>query len=102
VGITSHVSESKKTLTIILSDRFDFSCHGDFRDAYRSIDPTQFKITIDFTKTDYIDSAALGMLLVLRERSGSDRAKITLKGCRPSVQQILDITHFEKFFTFSD
>jgi len=101
VGIASNISENEKKMTMVLSERFDFSCHGDFRDAYRSVDPTQFEITIDFRATDYIDSAALGMLLVLRERAGGDRANITLKSCQPSVQQILDITHFEELFKFS-
>ncbi len=101
MGITTSVSENEKKITIVLSERFDFSCHGDFRDAYQSVDPTQFDITVDFKRTDYIDSAALGMLLVLRERAGGDQARITIKGCQPTVQQILDITHFEKLFKFS-
>jgi len=102
VGITTRVSQNEKEITIVLDERFDFSCHGDFRSAYQSIDPTQYAITVDFKKTDYIDSAALGMLLVLRERAGGDRANITLKSCQPSVQQILDITHFEDLFKFKD
>jgi len=102
VSITTKVSETDKEMTMVLGERFDFSCHGDFRSAYQSIDPTQYAITIDFTKTDYIDSAALGMLLVLRERAGGDRANITLKSCQSSVQQILDITHFEELFKFKN
>ena len=102
MSITLNVSENEKKMTVALSERFDFSCHGDFRDAYQSIDPSQFEIIIDFKRTDYIDSAALGMLLVLRERAGGDLSNITLKACQPSVQQILDITHFEKLFKFSN
>jgi len=101
VSITAHVSENNKQLTIVLNDRLDFSSHGAFRDTYRSLDPSQFEITIDFKNTSYIDSAALGMLLVLRERAGGSRARITLKSCRAEVQQIMDITHFEELFKFS-
>ncbi len=99
--IRSKLSETEKKLMIELDDRFDFSCHGAFRDTYQSLDPGQFEITIDFTRTEYIDSAALGMLLVLRERAGGDRANIIIKSCRPSVQQIMDITRFDKLFEFS-
>ncbi len=102
MGISSKFIEHEKKLTIILGDRFDFSCHSEFRDAYCSLDPSQLEITIDFAKTEYIDSAALGMLLVLRERAGGDGAKIILRSCRPSVQQIMDITHLDRLFKFSN
>jgi len=101
VSITSKIAEHEKKLAIVLDDRFDFSCHGEFRDTYRSVDPNQLEITIDFKNTEYIDSAALGMLLVLRERAGGDKANIILKSCRSSVQQIMDITRFDKLFKFS-
>jgi len=101
VTITASISENEKKMIVVLGDRFDFSCHGEFRDTYRSADPSQLEITIDFKNTEYIDSAALGMLLVLRERAGGDQAKITLKSCRSSVQQIMDITRFDKLFKFS-
>ena len=101
VNIRPKFIENEKKLTIELGDRFDFSCHGDFRDAYRSLDPCQLEITIDFMKTEYIDSAALGMLLVLRERAGGDHANIIIKSCQPSVQQIMDITRFDRLFKFS-
>jgi len=101
VSITSKIAEHEKKITIALESHFDFSCHGEFRDAYQSVDPSQFEITIDFGNTDYIDSAALGMLLVLRERAGGEKANIILKSCRASVQQIMDITRFDKLFKFS-
>lgn len=101
MSIRSKLTENGKKLIIELDDRFDFSCHGVFRDVYRSLDPSQLKITIDFIKTEYIDSAALGMLLVLRERAGGDSADIIIKSCRPSVQQIMDITRFDRLFKFS-
>ena len=102
MSVTAKITENDKKMTMVLGERFDFSCHADFRNAYQSIDPTHYEITVDFKKTDYIDSAALGMLLVLRERAGGDHAKITLKSCQSSVQQILDITHFEDLFKFED
>ncbi len=102
MGISSKLIEHEKKMIIMLDERFDFSCHGEFRDAYQSIDLSQFEITIDFAKTEYIDSAAIGMLLVLREHAGGDKAKITFRSCRPSVRQIIEITRLDKLFKFSN
>jgi len=102
VSISSKLIEHEKKLIIALDDRFDFSCHDEFRDTYRSLDLGQLEIIVDFARTEYIDSAALGMLLVLRERAGGDSAKIILKSCQPSVRQIMDITRLNKLFKLSD
>ncbi|HEC16286.1 MAG TPA: anti-sigma factor antagonist [Sedimenticola sp.] len=96
--VTSNISADGKTITINIGERFDFSCHGEFRDAYSAVDPAQTKFIINFSRTDYLDSAALGMLLVLRERAGGDKADITLEGCNASVRQIMDVTRFERLF----
>jgi len=102
VSISSKFIEHEKKVIIMLGDRFDFSCHDEFRDTYRSLDLGQLEIVVDFARTEYIDSAALGMLLVLRELAGGDSAKIILKSCQPSVRQIMDITRLNKLFKLSD
>lgn len=102
MSISSKFIEHEKKVIIILGDRFDFSCHDEFRNTYRSLDLGQLEIIVDFARAEYIDSAALGMLLVLRERAGGDSAKIILKSCQPSVRQIMDITRLNKLFKLSD
>ncbi len=102
MSISSKFIEHEKKVIIMLGDRFDFSCHDEFRDTYRSLDLGQLEIVVDFARTEYIDSAALGMLLVLRELAGGDSAKIILKSCQPSVRQIMDITRLNKLFKLSD
>ena len=99
MSISSHVSDDGKTVTIKVDGRFDFSVHRDFRTAYRLLDPTQSSYVIDLTQTSYMDSAALGMLLVLRERVGNDPSRVKLVGCNPEIQQILDISRFDQLFT---
>ena len=45
-----------------------------------------------------MDSAALGMLLVLRERAGGSKSDITILGYNNSIGQILAISRFEQLF----
>ena len=89
------------TATIYMSGRFDFNVQRDFKDAY---DPhlgnTSVRaIDVNLAEVDYLDSSALGMLLMLRERATSSGKSLKLSRPRSSVAQILDIANFSKLFT---
>jgi HptB-dependent secretion and biofilm anti anti-sigma factor len=51
--------------------------------------------------TEYVDSSALGMLLVLRDKVAGDKTAISIKNVRPEVMKILEIANFDKLFTLS-
>ena len=53
---------------------------------------------IDLTDTDYMDSSALGMLLLLREKMGGDGAVIELRNCKPSILELFKVSKFEDLF----
>lgn len=91
------VTKSGNGLTIAIDGRFDFSSHKEFRDAYRDAGSGSSYV-IDMSKTDYMDSSALGMLLLLREFAGGDAATIKIAGCSPDIKKILTISNFQKLF----
>jgi anti-anti-sigma factor len=87
--------------TINMNGRFDFSAHRSFRDAYDSL-LKQKDITcleVDLANVVYIDSSALGMLLLLHERAHQEGKEIVLCRASSAVMQILDIANFGKLFT---
>ena len=47
----------------------------------------------------YLDSSALGMLLLLRDHAGGDTANIKIVNCNPDVKKILTISNFEQLFS---
>ncbi|MNO07328.1 STAS domain protein [compost metagenome] len=53
---------------------------------------------MDLKGTTYLDSSALGMLLLLRDHAGGERAQIRLANCNPDVRKILAISNFEQLF----
>jgi len=57
------------------------------------------EVVVDFTSTTYIDSAALGMLLLLRDRVG-DARQIRLANCKGQPDQVLRIANFHKLFRY--
>jgi HptB-dependent secretion and biofilm anti anti-sigma factor len=85
---------------IKLSGRFDFNAHREFRAAYEPLvaDAAVRAVTVDFSAVDYLDSSALGMLLMLRDKLGGVNKDVELAGVRGNVKQVLDIANFGKLF----
>lgn len=89
----------KKELTVRISGRFDFSVHQDFRKATEWDRDTVKTINVDLRHTEYMDSSALGMLLILRDKMNNNPSAIRLLNANPEVKKILEIANFQKLFT---
>lgn len=89
--------ESPRAL-LSLNGNFTFEFHREFKQASNSaLDHDGLtEIEIDFAAVDYMDSAALGMLLLFNERAAGK--KITLVNCKGTVKSVLDIANFGKIF----
>jgi len=89
---------------LALNGRFDFHSHRDFRNAYEKLlaDAAVPDIEVNFASVDYLDSSALGMLLLLREKAESSGKKVTLSGLKGTVRQVLEIANFGKLFSIKD
>ena len=86
---------------ITLNGRFDFNSHREFRNGYDSLlrDGALKELELDLANVDYLDSSALGMLLLLRERAAAANKSIALANCRGIVAQVLEVANFNKLFT---
>ncbi|MFV2061143.1 MAG: STAS domain-containing protein [Gammaproteobacteria bacterium] len=98
--ISSTVTDNGKTVTINISGRFDFNSHRDFRASYGD-EGSNLKYIVNMSGTDYMDSSALGMLLLLREHAGGDGCDVTITSCSEDIKKILTISNFEKLFKLS-
>lgn len=79
----------------MVSGNFDFSKHPQFRNAYQDLDKS-YNVVVDLKNTEYMDSAALGMLLLLNDEFNNHKIKIT--NCNDFIKQVLQVAHFEKKF----
>ncbi|WP_035384509.1 STAS domain-containing protein [Ferriphaselus sp. R-1] len=86
-----------------IKGRFDFSRHRGFKDEYEPlIGNDQINvIAVNLSGVDYMDSSALGMLLMLRDRALGANKKVVLNNPNHTVAQILDIANFDKLFTIN-
>jgi ABC-type transporter Mla MlaB component len=48
--------------------------------------------------TEYLDSSALGMLLLLREHAGGDTSIINITKVSDDVRKMLDVANFGRLF----
>lgn len=89
--------------TMEMSGHFDFSAHRDFKDAYMALMQNHLVLVIDvnLSAVDYMDSSALGMLLMLRDRAQAANKEVTLSKPSKVVSHVLDIANFSKLFNIS-
>ncbi len=97
--VTSTVSADGKDITINISGRFDFAVQNEFRNCYHSTGPEDgISFTIDMSKASYMDSSALGMLLMMREHLGGNSANITISSSSADISNILNVANFQSLF----
>ncbi len=90
-------SDQGDTLTIRVSGNLDFKSHAEFRRAYEDAGARPRSVVIDLAAVDYIDSAALGMLLLLRQHFG-EGVVITVANPKSAVAKILQVANFHRLF----
>jgi anti-anti-sigma factor len=90
-----------ETAVLGLNGRFDFNDHRTLKSAYDALlQNGEIKIIqVDLKDVSYLDSSALGMLMLLRERAEAVGKSVELCNPNTSVAQILDIANFAKIFT---
>ena len=99
MSVTASESQDGSTLTIRMTDRFDFNVHSALRAAYRNDSKRFGSYVIDLRDTNYIDSSALGMLLQIKEFAGGAAPAVRIKNAEPVIKDILRIANFEKLMT---
>ena len=87
--------------SVFLVGQFDFNAHKAFRLACQELldNSGVTDIEIDFDQVPYLDSSALGMLLLLKERASHAGKSLALVNCKETVRQVLEIACFNKLFT---
>ncbi|GLX91530.1 STAS domain-containing protein [Pseudomonas weihenstephanensis] len=101
MAVTSELSPEGTALTLSIKGRFDFAKHQDFRGAYEKPMTKPELFVVDLKETTYVDSSALGMLLLLREYAGGDESDVRVVNCNSDVRKILAISNFDKLFDIS-
>ncbi len=86
--------------TVYIDGRFTFERHQSFKAATGLLleEGGIQEVHLDLSAVDFMDSSALGMVLLLRERAEAAGAKVILARPSPSVQAVLQVVQFGKLF----
>ena len=98
MSVSATISGDNNTAIIKVSGRFDFSIHNEFRKAYKDINLNKGEYIVDLVNTEYLDSSALGMMLLLKEFAESEGSKVRISNANDEVVEILKIASFDKLF----
>lgn len=89
------------TVSLHPATRFDFNSFRDFRRDYEVAlaSPTVRVLIVDMKNVQYIDSAALGILLLLRDHAVSANKTVEIHNLHGIAKDVLEIANFQKIFT---
>lgn len=101
MGINVTKDDKNNEVNITITGRFDFSTNNEFRKILSDYTNSGETYLIDMGAVDDLDSSALGMLLLLREKAGGDAANIKIRKCRPDIVEMLKMANFQTMFDIS-
>jgi anti-anti-sigma factor len=85
---------------VSLTGKFTFTDHSIFKNIIDIIKGGQVKaLTLDLSALDFIDSAALGMLLIARDESNKNGVTLTLSKPAGHIQKMFKVSKFDTLFT---
>lgn len=99
MSVNSKLSTENKKLIISIDERFDFSSHQEFRDAYNNETTRGLTYILDLSKTEYMDSSALGMILLLKDHVQLHSGNLIISRPSDTVRKILEIAQFQRLMT---
>ena len=96
--MTISTHERDGEVTINIDGRFVFACHRDFNTIMDKHSGMDLRYIVDLSKATYLDSAALGMLLTLRDHVGNDANRVLLRKPSAEVKNLLEYANFRRMF----
>lgn len=95
------ITENNTDATIHLSGNFVLYAHRAFRTAYAQLlaNSVIASLTIDLAQIEHLDSAGLGMLLLLRDRVQDCGKSLILAKPSPIVERAFELANFDRLFT---
>ena len=102
MSVVQEISHDGMTVQININGRFDFRLSQQFRNAYRQI-PDHEGVTfhVDLKNTIYIDSSALGMMLLLREYAKCRGGSVIINSPSEQIDKLLKVANFEQLFVIN-
>lgn len=95
--IATHLKQG--TYDVTMRGKFTFNDHPIFREILQHIasDEAQ-KIVFHMAQVEFVDSAALGMLLLARDEAEKHKKHLVISGSVGQVKKMFDMANFSTLF----
>ncbi|MBN66247.1 MAG: hypothetical protein CMM94_01595 [Rickettsiales bacterium] len=88
------------TLDVTMSGQFTFHDNNSIRGLVNDLEQNSYnELVIHFDHVEFIDSAALGMLLLLKDVTDRKGMKCVLSGAQGQVEKMFNLSKFSALFT---
>lgn len=95
-----HQFESRDgSLVVKVSGRMTHKDHKEFRDILGRINDSGAKVVFDLSHVEFMDSSALGMLLIVRDAAVQQRREVVLRNAVGQVENLMKVAKLHKYFT---
>ena len=88
-----------RVIELVLADSIDEIQFDGLNEAMRSAVEGQERVVLDLTRTAYVGSAVLGMLVNVRQRVRATGGDLVLCGLSPRIQQLFTVSSLARLFT---
>ncbi len=97
------VRRSPETIEVLLSGRLEFTDHDSLPDIVELLDdPGLRRFILNMEGLDFIDSAGLGMLLILQEEAEQRNVKMIVRNARDDVRRSFDLARIGEIVTIEE
>lgn len=88
------------SLSVNLNGRMTHADYKGFREILARINQDKpNRICFDLSNVAFVDSSALGMLLIVRDAAVKEKHEVVLKGASGQVETLIQIGKLHKYFT---
>ncbi|MBF0294963.1 MAG: STAS domain-containing protein [Magnetococcales bacterium] len=91
------VERNDHEVRIHVRGEFTFKLRQAFRDAYFR-EPPGAHYVVDMSGVNFMDSSAMGMLLVLREHAGGEQSRVTLTNLSRKLMALMKVASLHEMF----
>ncbi|MBM3617054.1 MAG: STAS domain-containing protein [Alphaproteobacteria bacterium] len=90
------------TCRLNIKGTFTFSDNAKFREILSLLKDEKVAILeLDLSDLQFIDSAALGMLLLLHDEAQKKQKRVSISGAQGQIKKMLQLSNFEEIFNIS-
>ena len=102
--MNARITISPESGTLRIAGRFDLHALPAFRTAFRRLLAAceAARLVVDMAETDYMDSSAVGVLLLFRTDAEKRDRSVVLIHCNPFVRDMLHTAQFHRLFAIDN